>query len=72
MEELHFPGGGESHLGSEEDKKMLNQNLSMVDATIFGLGTLIAHQSTYLIKNLNDNDPSKDLKKPTNFYSCFK
>jgi len=53
---IAFPGGGESHLGSEEDKKMLNQNLSMVDATIFGLGTLIAHQSTYLVKNLNDND----------------
>ncbi len=53
---IAFPAGGESHLGSEEDKKMLNQNLSMVDATIFGLGTLKAHQSTYLIKNLNDND----------------
>ena len=53
---IAFPRGGESHLGSEEDKKMLNQNLSMVDATIFGLGTLMAHQSTYLIKNLNDND----------------
>jgi len=53
---IAFPIGGESHLGSEEDKKMLNQNLSMVDATIFGLGTLTAHQSTYLIKNLNDND----------------
>ena len=39
---IAFPGGGESHLGSEEDKKMLNQHLSMVDATIFGLGTLIA------------------------------
>jgi len=38
------------------DKKILNQNLSMVDATIFGLGTLIAHQSTYLVKNLTDND----------------
>jgi len=53
---IAFPGGGESHLGSEEDKKMLNQHLSMVDATIFGLGTLVAHQSTYLVKNLNDND----------------
>ena len=41
---IAFPRGGESHLGSEEDKKMLNQNLSMVDATIFGLGTLIAHE----------------------------
>jgi len=28
----------------------------MVDATIFGLGTLIAHQSTYLVKNLTDYD----------------
>ena len=53
---IAFPGGGESHLGSEEDKKMLNQYLSMVDATIFGLGTLIAHQSTYLIKNLSNNN----------------
>jgi len=60
---IAFPGGGESHLGSEEDKKMLNQNLSMVDATIFGLGTLIAHQSTYLIKNLNDNDEVNILKR---------
>ena len=36
----------------------------MVDATIFGLGTLIAHQSTYLIKNLNDNDEVKYQKQP--------
>ncbi|KGF94676.1 5-amino-6-(5-phosphoribosylamino)uracil reductase [Prochlorococcus marinus str. MIT 9201] len=56
---IAFPEGGESHLGSEEDKKMLNQNLSIVDATIFGLGTLIAHQSTYLIKNLNNNEKVK-------------
>ena len=54
-----FPDGGESHLGSEEDKKMLNQNLSMVDATIFGLGTLKAHESTYLIKNRNVNNEEK-------------
>ena len=60
---IAFPGGGESHLGSEEDKKMLNQHLSMVDATIFGLGTLIAHQSTYLIKNLNGNDEVTISKK---------
>ena len=53
---IAFPGGGESHLGSDEDKRILNQNLSKVDATIFGLGTLIAHQSTYLIKNINDNE----------------
>jgi len=60
---IAFPKGGESHLGSEEDKKMLNQNLSMVDATIFGLGTLIAHQSTYLVKNLNDKDEVTISKK---------
>ena len=53
---IAFPEGGESHLGSEEDKRMLNHNLEMVDATIFGLGTLKAHQSTYLVKNLIDND----------------
>jgi len=53
---IAFPEGGESHLGSDEDKKMLDQNLSMVDATIFGLGTLKAHQSTYLIKNLYGNN----------------
>ena len=56
---IAFPRGGESHLGSEEDKKILNQNLSMVDATIFGLGTLKAHESTYLIKNLNENNEAK-------------
>ena len=48
---IAFPEGGESHLGSEEDKRILNNNLSIVDATIFGFGTLKAHQSTYLIKN---------------------
>ena len=61
---IALPGGGESHLGSEEDKKMLNQNLSMVDATIFGLGTLIAHQSTYLIKNLNNKEVDISRSQP--------
>ena len=56
---IAFPEGGGSHLGSEEDRKILNQNLSMVDATIFGLGTLKAHESTYLIKNRNDNNEAK-------------
>ena len=56
---IAFPEGGESHLGSEEDRKMLDQNLSMVDATIFGLGTLKAHESTYLIKNHNRNNEAK-------------
>ena len=56
---IAFPRGGESHLGSEEDKKMLNQNLSKVDATIFGLGTLKTHQSTYLIKNRCETNEAK-------------
>ena len=56
---IAFPEGGESHLGSEEDKRMLNNTLSMVDATIFGLGTLKAHQSTYLIKNRCETNKAK-------------
>ena len=35
---------------------MCIRDRSMVEATIFGLGTLKAHQSTYLVKNLNDNN----------------
>ena len=56
---IAFPEGGESHLGSEEDKRILNTNLSMIDATIFGLGTLKAHQSTYLIKNRYETNEVK-------------
>ena len=56
---ISSPLGGDSHLGSEEDKRMLNDNLSMVDATIFGLGTLKAHQSTYLIKNRCETNEAK-------------
>ena len=47
---IAFPQGGESHLGSNYDKKLLNQSLTKVDATLFGSGTLIAHQSTFLIR----------------------
>jgi len=47
---IAFPKGGESHLGSEYDRKLLNTSLTKVDATLFGSGTLKAHQSTYLIK----------------------
>lgn len=47
---IAFPNGGETHLASNMDKNMLNENLSNVDATIFGLGTLKSHQSTYLVK----------------------
>ena len=56
---ITFPDGGESHLGSKEDRKMLDKNLSLVDATIFGLGTLKAHQSTYLIKNHVESNEEK-------------
>lgn len=52
---IAFPDGGKSNLGSEEDQKMLDENLSNVDATIFGLGTLKAHKSTYLVKNRSAN-----------------
>ena len=52
---IAFPNGGESHLGSNIDKRMLDKNLSNVDATIFGLGTLKAHQSTYLVKSHHKN-----------------
>ncbi len=56
---IAFPSGRESHLGSKEDRKILNENLSIVDATIFGLGTLKAHQSTYLVKNYCKNGEIK-------------
>ena len=62
---IAFPCGGESHLGSKEDRKMLDENLSIVDATIFGFGTLKAHQSTYLVKNHCKNGEIKiDAKQP--------
>lgn len=47
---IAFPEGGPSHLGSEYDRGLLNKSLSKVDATLFGSGTLKAHQSTFLIK----------------------
>ena len=56
---IAFPSGGESHLGSKEDRRMLDENLSIVDATIFGFGTLKAHQSTYLVKNYCKNGAVK-------------
>ena len=64
-----MPAGGESHLGSNDDKQILNESLSKVDATIFGSGTLKAHKSTYLIKKKSkiknkkilNNDVSKKI-----------
>ncbi len=47
---IAFPHGGKTDLGSLEDKKLLSESLSEVDATIFGSGTLKAHQSTFLVK----------------------
>ena len=47
---IAFPQGGETHLGSAYDKQLLNQSLKKVDATLFGSGTLKAHQSTFLIR----------------------
>ena len=47
---IAFPQGGETHLGSEYDKQLLNKSLTKVDATLFGSGTLKVHQSTFLIK----------------------
>ena len=59
---IAFPDGGESHLGSEEDRRMMNENLLFVDATLFGFGTLKAHKSTYLIKNYYKNTEKKIAK----------
>ena len=50
---IALPQGGESHLGSEYDRKLLNKALTKVDATLFGSGTLKAHQSTFLIRKKN-------------------
>ena len=47
---IALPNGGNAHLGSIEDKKLLNEALAEVDATIFGSGTLKAHKSTFLVK----------------------
>ena len=50
---IAVPQGGESHLGSEYDRQLLNKSLTKVDATLFGSGTLKAHQSTFLIRKKN-------------------
>ena len=51
---LSFPINQSAHIGSFEDKKILNNAISQVDATIFGSGTLKVHQSTFLIKKFID------------------
>ena len=62
---IAFPDGGGSHLGTFEDKKILNNSLSEVDATLFGSGTLKAHQSNFLIKKFQaKNDIKISNKQP--------
>ena len=51
---LSVPINQSTHIGSFEDKKILNNAISKVDATIFGSGTLKVHQSTFLIKKFID------------------
>ena len=58
---IAFPQGGESHLGSKYDRELLNKSLNKVDATLFGSGTLKAHQSTYLIKKKYFLKQKKDI-----------
>ena len=47
---ISFPLKEPTHIGSFEDRKILNNVISKVDATIFGSGTLKVHQSTFLVK----------------------
>ena len=56
---IAFPHDAKKHLGSIEDKKILNEALQKVDATIFGSGTLKAHTSTFLVKECLEKNLSK-------------
>ena len=60
---IAFPNGGESHLGSNSDKRILDESISLVDATLFGSGTIQAHKSTYLVKNYCENGKLKLSRK---------
>jgi len=73
---LSFPINKSTHIGSFEDKKVLNNAMSKVDATIFGSGTLKVHQSTFLTKKfinktkfiLKDSQPISIIAgNPSNF-----
>ena len=73
---LSFPINKSTHIGSFEDKKVLNEAMSKVDATIFGSGTLKVHQSTFLTKEfinktkfiLKDSQPISIIAgNPSNF-----
>ncbi len=70
---IAYPHGGESHLGSLEDRKILSESLSKVDATIFGSGTLKAHKSTFLVKekyqNISHKQPVSIIAGNSNTFS---
>jgi len=62
---IALPNGGCTSIGSIEDKKLLNESLKQVDATIFGSGTLKAHKSTFLVKNFKKGSHyNLDVKQP--------
>lgn len=46
---LALPWGGKTQLGSNDDRKVLEESLAWSDATLIGGGTLRAHQNTCLI-----------------------
>ena len=48
---LALPHGGKAQLGSNSDRKVLEDSLAWSDATLIGGGTLRAHQNTCLIHN---------------------
>ena len=56
---IAFPNGDGNHFGSNEDKKLLSESLSKVDATLFGSGTLKSHRSTFLVRDKDNNISSK-------------
>ncbi len=62
---IALPTGTNTSIGSIEDKKLLNESLKKVDATIFGSGTLKAHKSTFLVKNFaKESYNNLNLKQP--------
>ena len=56
---IALPNGDATNFGSSEDKKLLSESLSKVDATLFGAGTLKSHKSTFLVKDEDNNISSK-------------
>ncbi len=48
---LAMPHGGKAHLGSIDDRRVLEESLAWADAALIGGGTLRAHHTTCLIQN---------------------